>query len=356
MEMPVLGLFDKWKLKNLLLYRRWPWHVLFWIGYGLFRFWLYFITVNYYPAVFLEYMLLSETLFVGSTYFTLWLYRRLFDNRKYLFYFLAGSVSWIIYLCARTVFQFYYLQNEPAFKGNSFTNIFFNNITFVIVSFLFVTTCKYFKDGYIAQQFEAEKKAQHLMAEVNNLKSQIAPHFLFNTLNNLYGLAVEKSDKLPGLLLRLSDLLRHSLYETQKPLVSISDELDVLKSYIQLESVRLEDDLQLELDNTVPESAAYQIAPLLLIVFMENAFKHAKFVQLAPVRIDIKTTMDDDWFSLTVRNNYNIKRESSSNGIGLTNVKRRLEVLYPNGQHQLTIIKDEIFYTVYLQLQLTKTV
>jgi two-component system sensor histidine kinase LytS len=132
-------------------------------------------------------------------------------------------------------------------------DIFLNNITIVIVCFLFITTCKYFKDGYITQQFEAEKKQQQLVAEVNNLKSQIAPHFLFNTLNNLYGLAVEKSDKLPGLMLRLSDLLRHSLYETQKPFVSMNDEIDVLKSYIQLETVRLEDDLQLEFDNTVAE-------------------------------------------------------------------------------------------------------
>ena len=115
------------------------------------------------------------------------------------------------------------------FKGNTFTDIFLNNITVVIVYFLFITSCKYFKDGYITQQFEAERKQQQLMAEVNNLKSQIAPHFLFNTLNNLYGLAVEKSDKLPDLMLRLSDLLRHSLYETQKPLVSINDEINVLK-------------------------------------------------------------------------------------------------------------------------------
>ncbi len=157
-------------------------------------------------------------------------------------------------------------------------------------------------------------------------------------------------------MLRLSDMLRHSLYETQKPLVSINDEINVLKSYIELETVRLEDDLQLEFDNSVAGEAPYQIAPLILIVFMENAFKHAKFVQTAAVDIDIKTTLEDDWFSLTIRNNYNQERESSGNGIGLTNVKRRLEVLYPNKQHQLTIIKDEIFYTVYLQLQLVKTV
>jgi two-component system sensor histidine kinase LytS len=301
-------------------------------------------------------MLLAEILFVGVTYYTLWLYRRWFEQKKHLVYFLIGAASWILYLYGKTVFQFYYLKNEPGFQGNSFTDIFLNNIAVVIVYFLFITTCKYFKDGYITQQFEAEKKQQQLLAEVNNLKSQIAPHFLFNTLNNLYGLAVDKSDKLPGLMLRLSDLLRHSLYETQKPFVSIKDEINALKSYIELETIRLEDDLKLEFNNSVPGEAPYEISPLILIVFMENAFKHAKFVRSAAVNIDIKTTLKDDWFNLTIRNNYNKERERAGQGIGLTNVKRRMEVLYPNGQHQLTIIKDDFFYTVYLQLQLVKTV
>ena len=301
-------------------------------------------------------MLLAEILFVAATYHTIWLYRRLFEPKKYLLYFVIGVGSWILYLYCKTVFQSYYLKGEPGFKSNSFADIFLNTITVLIVSFLFITACKYFKDGYITQQFEAEKKQQQLMAEINNLKSQIAPHFLFNTLNNLYGLAVDKSDKLPGLMLRLSDLLRHSLYETQKPLVSINEEMKVLKSYIELETVRLEDDLKLEFTNSVPEEAPYMIAPLLLIVFMENAFKHAKFVKGAAVNIDIKTALDNDWFSLTIRNNYNKERESSGTGIGLTNVKRRLEILYPDHRHQLTIIKDEIFYTVYLQLQLVRTV
>ena len=99
-----------------------------------------------------------------------------------------------------------------------------------------------------------------------------------------------------------------------------------------------------------------QIAPLLLIVFMENAFKHAKFVQSAPVSIDIKTTIEEDWFSLTIRNNYNSERERSTNGIGLTNVKRRLEVLYPNGNHQLDICKDDTFFKVHLKLQLVQKI
>ncbi|MES2774093.1 MAG: histidine kinase [Bacteroidota bacterium] len=340
------------KQKNILLYRRWPWHLLFWIGYAIFRFWLYYITVKFYPGIFLQYMLLAEILFVGITYFTLWLYRRLFQNKKYLVYFVSGATSWIVYLCGRTLFQFYYLQKEPGFKGNTFADMILNNVTVVMVYFLFITACKYFKDGYISQQFESERKEQQLMAEVNNLKSQIAPHFLFNTLNNLYGLAVEKSDKLPGLMLRLSDLLRHSLYETQRPRVSINDELDSLKSYIELERIRLEDDLELTFENSIPADSGYQVAPLLLIVFIENAFKHSKFIKAGPVHIYIKTMVENDWFTLVVKNNYNGERAKSAQGIGLINVKRRLEVLYPAGKHELAISKDEKFHTVTLKLQL----
>jgi LytS/YehU family sensor histidine kinase len=244
------------------------------------------------------------------------------------------------------------LKNAPGFQGNNISNIVFNNLTFVIVCFLFLTSCKYFKDGYIAQHLEAGRRQEQLMAEINNLKSQIAPHFLFNTLNNLYGLAVDKSNKLPDLMLRLSDLLRHSLYEAQKPLVSINDELNILKSYIQLESLRLEDNLKLKMEDTVPPDARHQIAPLILIVFMENAFKHAKLVKSEPVNIHIVTRLENNMFTLMIKNNYNNEKVSSANGIGLANVKRRLELLYPNGKHQLTISKDESFYTVALQLQL----
>ncbi len=350
-----LGLFDGWKQTNLLLYKRWPWHLLFWVGYVLFRFWLYYVTVTYYKSIYLEYMLLSEIMFVVIVYFTIWLYKSQFKNRKYLLYFSIGAGSWILYLVAKTVFQLYYLKNEPSFRGN-FTDILITNITFVIVCFLFVTSCKFFKDGYIMQHFEAEKRQQQLTAEVNNLKSQIAPHFLFNTLNNLYGLAVDKSDKLPVLMLQLSDLLRHSLYETQKTLVPINEEIKVLKSYIELESIRLEDNLKLEFVNKIPKDAPHEIAPLILIVFIENAFKHARLVHAAPIDIYIETALENNWFHLTIKNNYNPEAHNSPNGIGLMNVKRRLEVLYPNHKHQLVISKDETYYTVNLGLQLVKSV
>ncbi len=342
-----------WNVKDLLLYNRWPWHVLFWIGYTIFRFGVYYITLKYYPRIFLEYMLIAEAMFVVVTYFTIWLYRRLFQRQKYFLYFLTGTMSWIAYLYGRTMFQFYYLKDAPGFKNNSFADMVLNNLVIVIVYFLFITACKYFKDGFIAQQFEAARKEEQLVAEVNNLKSQIAPHFLFNTLNNLYGLAVDKSDKLPDLMLRLSDLLRHSLYETQKPLVPLHEEINVLKSYIELESIRLENDLQLEFNNTVPAATKYQIAPLLLIVFVENAFKHAKFIQDGHVEIYFKMALEREWFSLEIANNYNRDKQSSGHGIGLINVKRRLDVLYP--KHQLSINRTETFYSVELKLPLTES-
>jgi len=347
------GFLSTGRLQDLLLYKRWPWHLLFWTGYLIFRFWSYYLTLHYsYPPVFLQYMLLSELLFVATTYLSLWLYRRLFERKKYALYFSVGAGSWVLYLVARTLFQFWYLRNEKGFQNSSFTDIFFTNIAVVIIFFFFITASKYFKDGFISQQFEAEKKQQQLMAEVNNLKSQIAPHFLFNTLNNLYGLAVDKSEKLPDLMLRLSNLLRHSLYETQKPLVPIIEEISVLKSYIELESIRLENYLRLKFDNSVPDNSPFRIAPLILIVFVENAFKHSKLVQLAAVNIYISTSMENNIFTLLVRNNYNKEKESGTGGIGLTNVKRRLDVLYP--EHHLTTNKDEEFFTVTLQLPLSK--
>src|SRR5687767_9554779 len=290
------------RVQDLFLYNRWPWHAGFWLGYILFRFYVYYITVTHYPTIFLEFMLLSEILFAAMVYITLSLYKRWFAKKKYTTYFTIGVICWVLYLYARTKFQAYYLQNAPGFKITPFSDILINNITGMIIYLLFITACKYFKDGFISQQFEAERKEEQLRAEVNDLKSQIAPHFLFNTLNNLYGLAVEKSDKLPDLMLKLSNLLRHSLYETQKPLVSINDEINVLKSYIQLESIRLENDLKLKFDDNVPAASPYQIAPLILIVFMENAFKHSKLVKSAPVNIYISTAMDDNIFILSIKN------------------------------------------------------
>ena len=153
-------------------------------------------------------------------------------------------------------------------------------------------------------------------------------------------------------MLRLSDLLRHSLYETQKPAVPLVSEIVILKSYIELESIRLEDNLQLQHEDTVPPDDPHLIAPLILIVFIENAFKHAKRVQSEPVYISVNTSIVNNWFQLRVQNNYKPEKKSTPHGIGLTNVIRRLEVLYPDSKHQLRITNDNNLFTVDLGIQL----
>src|SRR4051812_38743746 len=106
-----------WRQKDWLLYKRWLWHLMFWVGYILFRFWPYYLTLRYSSNIFLEYMLLSELMFAAITYFTLWLYRQLFYKEKYLIYFLIGVISWALYLYGRTKFQLYFLRNEKNFRG-----------------------------------------------------------------------------------------------------------------------------------------------------------------------------------------------------------------------------------------------
>jgi hypothetical protein len=112
-----------WKQNGVLIHWRWLWHVLFWTGYVLFRFWAYYITLKYYPGIYLQYMLLSELIFVVVTYLTLWLYRQLFQIKKYLVYFSVGAGIWLLYLTGRTVFQLNYLAREPSFRGSTFTGI-----------------------------------------------------------------------------------------------------------------------------------------------------------------------------------------------------------------------------------------
>jgi LytS/YehU family sensor histidine kinase len=192
--------------------------------------------------------------------------------------------------------------------------------------------------------------------ELENLKAQISPHFLFNTMNNFYGLAVDNSKKLPDLMIRLSDLLRYSLYETKQEKVPLKDEIDYLKNYIELEKIRLESNLNIEFNVNVNDPEKYQIAPLLFIIFIENAFKHAKNIVNEPVFIAINISVsDDEVLSLTVKNNYNANAQNSftnEKGIGLENARKRLSVIYPNEKHLLKIYQDERFYNVALTIHL----
>ena len=206
---------------------------------------------------------------------------------------------------------------------------------------------KYAKDSWLRSKEQKETELRHL-------KSQLNPHFLFNTLNNLYGLAVVKSDKLPPLMLKLSELLRYSVYDTEQTFVQLEKELTYLKNYVELEKIRLNEDVTIEF-NQSGDFSNQQIAPLLLIVFVENSFKHFSYKRNESGFIIINLSNRENILSLSIKNSIDstiYAENKKSKGIGLSNVQKRLNMLYPK-KHQLEIRHESDFYEVYLKIDLS---
>ncbi len=338
-------------LTVFLINNRWAWHLSFWLGYIVYRAWSYYITLIDFRE-YLNFMLIRDlVLFVSYTYLTIALYKLLVYRKKYVLYFISGTVLSMLYMWSVLKLQHYAVAGIR--KDVPIGDWFFSNVSLAVLTFLVITFTKYFKDSFINQYYENEQKQLKMKLELDNLKAQISPHFLFNTMNNFYGLAVENSNKLPNLMIRLSDLLRYSLYETKNDLVRVAKEIDYVKNYIELEKIRLESTVDLEFDSSVDENEDAGIAPLILMVFIENAFKHARQVLSEPVQIKIYLSLTDEKvLILKVKNNYFNEGNNHAGGLGLVNVKKRLDLLYPGNLHHLEIIKDEKFYTVNLRLKL----
>jgi LytS/YehU family sensor histidine kinase len=201
---------------------------------------------------------------------------------------------------------------------------------------------------------EAEIADKQKESELELLRSQISPHFLFNTLNNLYGLSITQHEKIPSLIVKLSDLLRYSVYNTKQSFVLLSDELSYIHNYIDLEKIRVGERLVLNM-HIEEQTGDIRIAPLLLIVFIENAFKHSKnsFNLKVKINIDLRINNNTIFFFIdntcgeeTGLSNYLEK----SMGMGLQNTIRRLDLLYP-GEYTLNHFKENNIYKISLQLK-----
>ena len=340
-------------LTVFLVKNRWAWHLCFWLGYIAYRAWSYYSTLVDYRE-YLNFMLIRDlVVFVVYTYLIIVLYRLLVYRKKYILYSISGIVLSLLYLLCVLKLQQSLVASISTMKDAPFGEWYLNNLSLTVLTFLVITVTKYFKDNFINQYYENEQRQLKMKLELDNLKAQISPHFLFNTMNNFYGLAVDHSNKLPNLMIKLSDLLRYSLYETKNDLVPVSKEINYVKNYIELEKIRLESTLDLEFDSTVAENEGAGIAPLILMVFIENAFKHARQVLSEPIQIKIHLSLTNEKvLILKVINNYFNDGNNHTGGLGLMNVKKRLDLLYPGNLHHLEIIKEEKYYTVNLSLQL----
>jgi sensor histidine kinase YesM len=196
------------------------------------------------------------------------------------------------------------------------------------------------------------KQQENMKSELSFLRSQISPHFMFNVLNNMLAMARSKNEQLEPTIIKLSSLMRYILYESDGDKVYIKKEVEYLQSYIDLQQQRLGPKVLLDVHINAPDSDD-EIAPMLLIPFIENAFKHGTGYRDKP-EIHIDLNMQNDLLYFTTRNKYNpadkeIKDKTS--GIGLANVKRRLNLLYP-GRHSLLITGNDNWFTVSLQINL----
>lgn len=190
-------------------------------------------------------------------------------------------------------------------------------------------------------------KAEKSKTELSLLRTQINPHFFFNTLNNLYALTVKNSKQAPDVILKLSDMMRYTIYEGEKETVKLGDEIEYLNNYIELHKIRYKKTVEITFKHEIDSNLS--ITPLLFIILLENAFKHGIETLTEKAYIHINLFEDKESIYFKIENNFDSKEIQSSNGIGLQNLKRRLSLLY-NQKHDLTIDKTNNVYKTSLKI------
>ncbi|WP_435355082.1 sensor histidine kinase [Emticicia sp. SJ17W-69] len=265
-------------------------------------------------------------------------------KKKPIQYFLLLIVVMVCLVMGRYYVRINFVEGAPS-------QLFYVN-TFIQYFFIFGISASYcfFSDYQKTQQVQRETENERLKSELSFLRSQISPHFMFNLMNSLVSLNRKKSDLVEPVLLKMSDLLRYMLYEKDDKQISLDNEVKYLENYIDLQKVRFADYVEINFFVNKP-LLSKNIEPMLLIPFVENAFKHGVgLVEKPIIKIELETTKNQLHFKVT--NKFSSDKQEvkdGASGIGLANVKRRLELLYPN-QYVLNVEEKDNLYTTDLQL------
>ncbi|WP_378182575.1 sensor histidine kinase [Aquimarina sp. SS2-1] len=269
---------------------------------------------------------------------------------KFIIY-VALVTAWVIFVEEAILEKIYF----PDTRGARFLGVGYNLMS-TLPTLSVLAGFKFGWDALIKQKEVKELKDSVKESELQFLKSQINPHFLFNNMNNLYSYAIEKSPRTPELILELSGVLRYMLYECKAKYVSLSKEVEQLENFINLGRLQIEGRGKVTLSKSITQSN-FRIAPLILIVFIENALKHGSSSQTSDIIIDVDIKVTEDGLlSFTCSNNYKTGTNTNNldSGIGLENVKKRLAIMYPKA-HTLHINADKKTYEVKLTMDLKKS-
>lgn len=276
-------------------------------------------------------------------------------NRKYVLYVLSLLLS-ISLVCFPIAFVYYrFLIEDEMQKNLVWTSDFFiNNALFILFTVAITASIRLFSNWYKQQISNRQLEKLNIENELKFLKTQINPHFLFNSLNNLYALTLKKSDNAPEIVLKLSNILRYVLYEGTAQRVPLTKEIEYLQDYLELERLRLGGRATIKFE-TEGNLFGCQIEPMLFINFLENSFKHGVSTDAGISWVHILLSVDKEQKILEMKIE-NSKPEKPDiirqhGGIGLENVKKRLMLLYPD-THTLNIEDKKNTYIVHLKLLL----
>ncbi len=317
-------------------------HFIFWLVYALVYGFLFPLGVDLFSSFIIANGLLLFHAIVA--YFNNdYLIPRLLLPRNYLLYILSLCLAIISVCFPLSIFVHLVVVNEEL-QSLVWSDTFF---LFLVINVLFtvITTMvfKLVKQWYKDQKMTTELRGEQLQTELKFLKSQINPHFLFNSLNNLYALTLSKSDSAPEVVLRLSNILRYILYESSEGQVSIAKEMQHVNDYVAIERLRLGDVVKIDVD--IDEDLKEEmVEPMLFLTLVENAFKHSEQVLPEKRYIRIHAKGLTDGFRFLIENSFNPSKKSEEmGGIGLVNIKKRLNLIYPNNHDLKSSTTDGVY-------------
>jgi len=334
-------------------------NLIFWTIYFLYEWLAMGVTFDMMYLSFLKACSTIPIAFVVS-YLTFYVFfEKLYLANKKLAFWISELVVAFVFVFLKRYINYTYLY--PVYAPGALADplIYFPKLLFEFVSLYLIVSFFgmfiFIRSWYSQQKIVQELKQQQIAAELELLKSQIQPHFIFNMLNNIYSSAFKKSPETAQQILKLSNFIEYSLYDSKKDKVLLEEELDYIRNYVELQKIRVGEKLDVAI-NIFDDINGILIPPMLLLPIIENCFKHGVNKSINPswIRIDISTT--DREITFKIENS--IEKESQNavsqnGGLGLANVRRRLELMYPNG-HDIKIFQEENSFLLVLKLSRIK--
>jgi two-component system, LytTR family, sensor kinase len=336
------------------------WHSVFWLFFTLiYSSRIPTIGTKFWDAI-LQGACFMPVIMAGTYFTTEVLFRRYFFKKKFFgfvaFFIVSGIAVTLLsqIVSYAIVVPYFYPKSVGSFPFFDPIDLIANfvNLYFIIA---FAVMIILMSDWLKSEQLKEQALKEKVEAELEVLKSQIHPHFLFNTLNNLYGLILKEENELAlATLLKISSMLDYMLHEANAPIVALRREIEIIEDYIALERIRYGDRISITV-NVEGDYSGKTISPLLLFPFVENSFKHGASEALDNPWVNLSITILDSRMTLKLENSKSlplpIQKPGGKGGIGISNVRKRLDLLY-GGSYNLKISDEERRYTVVLNLNL----